>query len=95
MKPENADAVGAGVFLVGLGMIFLFKWFFPGILLVIGVASLANQAVRGRWINGLGSLLFFGGLTLVITLGIEWPIIIGVGLIGAGLLGLLRGFIRS
>ncbi len=87
-KQEKASQIGTGVFFVGLGILFISGWWWPGIMFVIAASILARTMVEGErwqsatgafWLIGIG--LFFGipGLT-----GDIWQvfplILIGIGL---------------
>ena len=82
---RKADQVSGGVFIIGLGLLFLgtLPWW-PGILLVIGASSLARGLAEGQrwasmqgavWMIGLG-LLFWGGFSFPLLL-----ILIGVSML--------------
>lgn len=80
---KRAEQVSGGVFIIGLGLMFLgtLPWW-PGILLVIGASSLARSLAEGQrwasmqgavWMIGLG-LLFWGGFSfpmLLILIGVS------------------------
>lgn len=74
---KRAEQISGGVFIIGLGLMFLgtLPWW-PGILLVIGASSLARGLAEGQrwasmqgavWMLGLG-LLFWGGFSLPLLL---------------------------
>ena len=90
MYKQNSDTIGGGVFLIGLGVLFLFDWFWPGILALIGIVAFVNQWLKGNLTGGLTSLILFGGLALVFSVGIDWGIIVPIALIGFGLLALVN-----
>lgn len=70
MHPEHVIWIVAGIaMLVLLSM----GRFWPGILLVMGFASLASAWASGRAGKGLMSLLWLGGLALLFTTGMFWP----------------------
>lgn len=45
---ERSQQIGWGVFLIGLAILFLTDWFFPGIFLVVGIAMLATSSAQGK-----------------------------------------------
>lgn len=92
MNKRNADSLSGGVFLIGIGFLFLFDWFWPGILLLFGVVSLINQWAKGNLGGGITSLAIFGVLTLVFSSGLNlgWRLILPVGLIAVGLIALVN-----
>lgn len=87
-------AVGAA-FLIGLGALFLLKLpFWPGILIVAGVAAFISEAARGRYYKGLTSVIWLFGLAFLFTVPrLWWPgmfAIIGLNI----LLDMLRRSLR-
>ena len=65
---DQADKVSWGIFLVGMGVLFVTGKWWPGIMFVIGASSLAEGLVAGRgwyglqgaaWTIGLGVVFMF------------------------------------
>jgi hypothetical protein len=80
---KRAEQIGGGVFLVGLAVLFMTGDFFPGILIVIGLAALASDTARGKRWQSSGALGLLG-LGLLFSFGFSFPlllIIIGVALL--------------
>ena len=94
MKRQNADTLGGGIFLVGLGILFLVNWIWPGILLLIGLVAFVNQALKGEVLNGMVSLILFGGAAMLFAFSFDTRYILPAGLIIAGLLALANNFFR-
>ncbi len=97
-RQKSADAVGGGVFFIGLGVLFLWDGldFWPGILLVIAASGAANNLVKGEWVDALVSIFVFGGLAAWFGgyLPIDANLLLPLGLIGIGLIMLLNIFRR-
>lgn len=87
---KKADAISGGGFLIGLGALFLFDWFWPGIFLLLGIVALAGEAMKGKVWNGLVALLILGGLAAAFSFNWDWSIILPIALIGLGVLALLN-----
>ena len=72
----HSSSIAGGVFLVGLGMLVLTGWWWPGIMLVIGLASAAELARRGQMLVAIGTFLGFAaipvGIALVSAIGVPW-----------------------
>lgn len=92
MNEQNADAVSGGVFLIGLGILFFFNWFWPGILILVGVVGFIHQWAKGQLVNGLTTLIIMCGLALVLSAGFQWRIVLPIGLIILGCIGLINAF---
>ena len=70
-KSDNASQVSGGVFLIGLGMLFLTGWWWPGIMFVIAASIMAGTMADGKplsqakpafWLIGIGVLFGIPGL---------------------------------
>lgn len=78
---RQANAISTGVFLIGIGVLFYTRFWWPGILFLLGVQGVIQGLVRGRgwyafqasfWLFAIGFLaLFHFGLPLLfVCLGI-------------------------
>lgn len=89
---DNASQVSGGVFLIGLGMLFLTGWWWPGIMFVIAASIMARTMAEGKplsqakpafWLIGIGVVFGIPGLLGDIAGGF-WQffplILIGLGL---------------
>jgi len=95
-KQKQASSISGGIFLIGLGVLFLTDWWWPGIMLVIGLSGGAELIFRGQIAKGLGTIAFFCGIPLVWTLvqstNISWGIIGPFILIVLGVIILVKVF---
>ncbi len=58
MTEKRANEVFGGTFLIGLAVLFLVHWWWPGILFVIGIALLVRAVAQGRaWSDERGGLV--------------------------------------
>jgi len=90
MVTKNADTLGAGMFLVGLGVLFLLNRFWPGILALLGIVALVTQWARGNLLRGLSSFALLGGLTVLFVGGFPLEYVFPIGLIVLGLIALVK-----
>lgn len=81
---QNADQVSGGVFLIGLALLFLTGFWWPGIMFVIGASMIAKTIVQGRplnhatgafWVIGIGLVFWLPG-ALNISFGNLWPLLL-------------------
>ncbi|MBN1965127.1 MAG: hypothetical protein JW910_10810 [Anaerolineae bacterium] len=81
---ERVDQIAGGVFLIGLAVLFLTNYWWPGIMFVIGASSLARGMAEGQaWYSVQGALWTIG-IGLVFAFGFSWPlllILIGVSML--------------
>jgi hypothetical protein len=94
MSKQNSGQVSGAVFIIGLGIIFLFDFIdvWPGIMFVIGASIIARVMAEGKpwtaatgafWVIGIG-LVFWLGDNLNFGISSAWPLIlilIGVGML--------------
>jgi hypothetical protein len=82
ISQRQADGISAGLWLIGLGVLFATSFWWPGIMFVIGATSLVQGLVRGRgWYAlqaavwtiaiGLWALLNYSLAALFIALGLS------------------------
>ena len=85
-----ADGIALGIFLISLGVLLVTGWWWPGIMVALGLSSGASLIFRGRIWAGIGSLAFFCGIAVIVEivrrtdvdgLVIAAMIIIGIGVI--------------
>lgn len=71
----KSEQISGAVFLVGFGLIFITGWWFPGMLFVIGAASMAGAlANNAHWSTAHGALWMIG-LGLIFWLNLPWGVI--------------------
>jgi len=99
-KKKQASSISGGIFLIGLGVLFFTDWFWPGILLVIGLSSGAELIFRGKTREGIGTIALFGAIPIAIiivqSLDISWAIVGPFILIAIGAITLVKAlFLRD
>jgi hypothetical protein len=69
LAKERSDQVFGGVFLIGLAVLFLTSYWWPGIMFVLGIALLARTYAEGQSLtSNLGPWVLIG-IGLVFALG--------------------------
>ena len=93
-KQRSASALSGGIFLIGLGVLMATGWWWPGIMVVIGLSSGAALIFRGKTWQGIGTLAFFCGIAIVVEIArrtdVDGVVIAAFVLIGIGVIILLR-----
>lgn len=74
-KMNHNSSVSGGIFLIGLGILIYSGWWWPGILLVMGLASSAELILRGKYISALLTFAFFASIPFFVAADIPWNIV--------------------
>jgi hypothetical protein len=73
---QRSGEISTGIFLVGLGIIWVTGNWFPGLLFVIGVSSIAQALGEGKaWYAAQGGLWAIG-IGLVFSFGFSLPLLL-------------------
>lgn len=89
-KRMHTSSVSGGIFLIGLGVLVITGWWWPGILLVIGLASSAGLILRGKYISALVTFACFAAIPLFVSADIPWHIVGPFILIAMGAAAIFR-----
>ena len=95
-KKRMASAISGGIFIVSLGVLLITGWWWPGIMIAIGLSGGAELIFRGKIMGGIATLAFFCGIPIAIAVAqridIPWTAVGGLFLIGAGAISLVKVF---
>ncbi len=95
-KQRTASAIWLGIFLVSLGILLFTGWWWPGIMVALGLAGAAAQIFDGQTAKGIGTLALFWGIALIAIivqeLEVPWDIVAPLVLIGIGVIVLVKAF---
>ena len=99
-KKRMANAISGGIFLISLGVLLYTGWWWPGIMVAIGLSSGASLIFRGKTWQGIGSLVFFCSIPIVVWViqatNIPWALVGPMILIGIGVIILVKAiFLRE
>ena len=89
-RRNRTPSVSGGIFLIGLGILVFTSWWWPGILLVIGLASSAELILRGKYLSALVTFAFFAAIPLFVSANIPWRIMGPFILIAMGAAAIFR-----
>ncbi len=91
-----ADAISGGIFLISLGVLLYTGWWWPGIMVAIGLSSGASLIFRGRIWQGILSLAFFCSIPIAIWIinetDVSWTLVGAFILIGLGVITIVKVF---
>ena len=81
---HTKNGITGGIFLVGIGTLMFTNWWWPGIMLVIGLAVSSGLILRGKYLPALITLTFFAAIPLLVTADIPWGVFVPFILIAMG-----------
>jgi hypothetical protein len=81
---SKSESIGNGVFLISLGVLFYFQWWWPGILLAIWASFAARQLFSGRTQDFLLTSVLLFSLFLVAFFNLSWDLLMPVLFVLAG-----------
>jgi len=67
-KQRMAGAISGGIFMISLGVLLFTGWWWPGIMVALGLSSGAALIFRGKTWQGISTLLFFCGIAVAVEL---------------------------
>ncbi len=68
----SSGVIGA-VWLIGIGLLIMFKLMWPGILILLGLTAFLHDSSSGRSQSGLRTLVFFVGIAFLYWTRLFWP----------------------
>ena len=87
------NPITAGLLLIGLGVLALTGWWWPGIMVVLGIAIGSGLVFRGRYLAGAVVAAIFFAIPLLTDANIPWAIFGSMVLIGVGAVVLIKAFL--
>lgn len=92
LSKRKAEAISNGVFLVGIGILFLTNGWWPGILLVIWAALATRQYFTGRIWDFSISTVILVGLFITTFFNITWSVLMPVLFVIGGIYIIFREY---
>jgi hypothetical protein len=93
-KQRIAGGISFAIFLISLGVLLATGWWWPGIMVAIGLSSGAALIFRGKTWRGITSLAFFCGFAVIVELvretDIDGVVIAAMILVGIGVIVLVK-----
>ena len=93
-KNRLASGIAGGIFLISLGVLLVTKWWWPGIMVALGLTSGAALIFRGKVLGGIVSLVFFCGIAVVVefirTTDVSGVVIAAFILVGIGVIVIVK-----
>jgi predicted membrane protein len=78
MSRRKAHSLSFALFLIGLALVAYFKYWWPGIMLAVGIPIAVRQYLLGKIFDMIVSLVVFIGVFVTVQFQIKWDIILPV-----------------
>ena len=91
-KERVGHGITVGLFFIGLGVIWLADWWWPGIMVVLGIAAGSGLVFRGQYRAAIVVMVIFFGIPLVTEARIPWDLFAPMILIGIGVIIIAKAF---
>jgi hypothetical protein len=91
-RERVGSGITGGLFLIGLGVIWLADWWWPGIMVVLGIAAGSGLVFRGRYTPGIVVMAIFFGIPILTEAQIPWDLFAPMVLIGVGVIVVAKAF---
>ncbi len=92
---QTKSSIAGGIFLIGIGILIMTGSWWPGILLVIGLAIAADRAFHGNYMQALTALAICLAIGLVSMANIPWRIYGPFILISVGVVTVVQGVLSK
>ena len=99
-RQRQASGISGGIFLISLGILIITGWWWPGIMIALGLSGGAELIFRGRIVTGIGTLAFFCAIPIAVWViqatDVPWTLVGPMILIGLGVILLVKAvFLRE
>jgi hypothetical protein len=91
-KERAGGGVTGGLLLIGLGVIWFADWWWPGIMVVLGIAIGSGLVFRGRYVPAVVVMAVFFGIPILSEARIPWDLFAPMVLIGVGVIVIVKAF---
>ncbi len=88
MNSKRSGQITGGIFLIGIAVLALTRFWWPGIMVVLGVTAIASGWLQGRRCQALSGGLWLIGIAALAYTGFWWPgilVVMGITAIVSGL----------
>ncbi|MGF1871817.1 hypothetical protein [Photobacterium indicum] len=96
LRVAGRDGVSSGIFLIGFGLLYLTGWWWPGLLILLGVTGIVDMVMSANWKGAAKTAVVFMITAIVlwglVGIGIMWNVLIPGLLILIGIFWVYRGF---
>jgi hypothetical protein len=92
-RTNTRNGITSGLLLIGLGVLLYTDWWWPGIMLVVGIAVASGLVFRNRYREAVVVAIIFFGIPLLVASGLRWDLYAPIVLIGLGIVVLAKTLI--
>ena len=88
MNSKRSGQITGGIFFIGIAVLALTRFWWPGILVVMGITAIVSGALQGRQWHAVSGGLWLIGIAALAYTGFWWPgilVVMGITAIVSGL----------
>ena len=91
-EERRGGGITGGLLLIGLGVIWFADWWWPGIMVVLGIAVGSGLVFRGRYVSAIVMMAIFFSIPILTEAQIPWDLFAPMVLIGVGVIVIVKAF---
>jgi hypothetical protein len=92
---RTKSGIAGGILLIGLGVLITIGSWWPGIMIVLGLAIGADRAFRGYYVQALMAFAVFSAIALIAAANVPWKIFGPFILVSLGAVILVQGVLSK
>ncbi len=95
LSHKKTSALCTALFLVGLALISFFDYWWPGIMLAVGIPLAIRQYLHGKHTDVVVTLLVFLGVFITVQFNIPWKLLLPILFVVGAIYIFFRDFLES
>ena len=95
LSHKKTSALCTALFLIGLALISFFDYWWPGIMLVVGIPLAVRQYLHSKIFDTAVTLIVFLGVFVTVQFHIQWKLLLPVLFVIGAIYIFFRDFVES
>lgn len=95
LSHKKTSALCAALFLIGLALISFFDYWWPGIMLVVGIPLALRQYLHSKYYDVTVTLIVFLGVFITVQFHIPWKLLLPILFVIGGIYIFFRDYVES
>src|SRR3990170_7958888 len=95
LSQKKAKTLSLALFLIGLALISFFDYWWPGIMLAVGVPVAVRQYLLGKYYDVAVSCIVFLGVFITVQFNVPWKLLLPILFVIGAIYIFFRDFVES